>query len=244
MTYEKDLDDSARQTNRHRLLLGVSFLAALIVGISALPLEAWLEHSAGWIDANPFAGGLLFVVLFVVLTVAMIPGSILVLSGGYLFGMYIGAPLSWLGVILGAALSAYVSRTIARGWLTRRFEHDSRFLAIDSAVARRGFMIVALTRLSLIVPFNVLNVIYGLSRIPIARMVAATALGMIPAVALYTYLGTVAKNINQLFSGDLDRGWTEEVIVIFGLCMVAIVTYVVHRTATTALKRELQDTEG
>jgi len=221
-------------------MLACALLALFVVGIWALPLDTWVQASAQWINRYPILGRVLFVLLFVALTVLMVPGSVLVLCGGFLFGTSVGAPLSWIGVTLGAAIVACLSRTIARDWLAGRFSGDPRFRAIDDAVAGRGFAIVLLTRLSLLMPFNVLNIIYGLSRIPLSTMTLATWIGMIPAVVLYSYLGATAKNIDQLFSGELDDGGTGEVILGIGLTFIAIVTYVIHRTATGALKRRLE----
>lgn len=238
MTDPDDLDQSGRRSKRRRLLIAAGFFAAVIVAASVLPLRDWLEVSAAWIDGNPVTGRLLFVAAVVVLSVLMVPGSLLMMSGGFLFGLGAALPLVSIGIGLGAGAAALVTRTLARGWLTARYAHDRRFVIIDRAVAGKGFLIVTLSRLSLLIPFNVLNVIYGLSRIPLWKMTLASWLGMIPAVVLYTYMGSVANDIEAVFSGGLD-GLAGKAVFVSGLVMVAVVTWIIHRTATRALRREL-----
>ncbi len=239
MTQLDDLERSARHSNRNRTVIAVLLLALIVLAAVMLPLREWLDQSSIWIDANPVAGRALFVCAFIVLTVLMVPGSILMLSGGYLFGLGIGLPLVSAGIAFGACAASFVSRTLARDWLTQRFADDARFKAIDRAVAKKGFLIVALSRLSLLIPFNLLNLIYGLSGISLARMTLATWLGMVPAVVLYTYLGSIASNLDELMSGQSQDDWVGRVILVSGLVMVALVTFIIHRTATRELKREL-----
>lgn len=233
------LEKKARSGNRRRLLIGAALLLLVIVGVSFLPLTGWLETARTWMDSHLLLGALLFTCAFVVLTIAMVPGSLLMASAGYLFGLRTGLPIAFFCIGLSAGLAALVCRTLARDWLWQRFNTDPRFVAIDRAVARKGFLIVLLTRLSLLMPFNLLNIIYGLSRIPLPIMTIATWLGMIPAVVLYTYLGSIAANVEQLMSQELANPWASRAVLISGTLVVIVVTWVVHRTATAALREEL-----
>lgn len=238
MDHADDPDRPGRRGGKRRLLLALGFFAVVIAAGAVLPLREWLEIAAGWIDGNPLSGRLLFVGAFVLLAMLMVPGSILMMCGGFLFGLVPALPLVSLGIGLGAGASGLVTRTLARDWLAGRFEHDRRFVAIDRAVATRGFLIVALSRLSLLLPYNLLNVIYGLSRIPLWKMTVGTWLGMTPSVVLYTYLGSAANDVEQVFAGEMDD-WTGKAVVVSGLIVVALVTWIIHRTATAALRREL-----
>lgn len=238
MTELSDFDETGRRSSRRRLLTAGGFLVAVILAATLLPLEDWLAASAGWIDAHPVTGRLLFILAVVVLSVLMVPGSLLMMCGGFLFGLLPALPLVSVGIGLGAGAAGLLARTLARDALARRFAGDRRYVAIDRAVATKGFLIVTLSRLSLLMPFNLLNVIYGLSRIPLWKMTLGTWLGMTPAVVLYTYLGSVAGDMDALFSAEVD-GRAGQFVVVSGLIMVGVVTWVIHRTATRALKREL-----
>ncbi|WP_082989875.1 TVP38/TMEM64 family protein [Woeseia oceani] len=234
------LDRQARRNNRRRFLLGLAVLLLVIIGASFLPLAAWLESARTWVDSHLLLGALLFAGVFIILTVAMVPGSLLMASAGYLFGLPVGLPLASVCIGCGAGLAALVYRTFAREWLWQRFNTDPRFVTIDEAVARKGFLIVLLTRLSLLMPFNLLNIIYGLSRIPLPTMAMATWIGMTPAVLLYTYLGSIAANVEQLMSQEFANPWASRAVLISGILVVVAATWVVHRTATAALRAELE----
>ncbi|MGB5245322.1 MAG: TVP38/TMEM64 family protein [Woeseia sp.] len=236
--------NSSGNDSRARAILGIVLLIGVVVAASTLPITDWLELASVWIAANPLPGRFLFVAGFVALTVLMVPGSILMLCGGYLFGLTLGIPLVSVSIALGSLASSFVSRTLARDWLARRFAEDVRFQAIDRAVARKGFLIVVLSRLSLLIPYNVLNVIYGLSGIALGKMTVATWLGMLPAVTLYTYLGSIAGDFDNLTANRTDQDWVSQVVLVSGLVMVVIVSIVIHRTATRELKRELDSSEA
>lgn len=243
MTQLEDIDKAGRRSNRRRALLGISLLALLIIGVSTLPVEEWLVTARAWIALHPIQGAMLFIVAAIVLTIAMVPGSLLMAAGGFLFGLGTGFPIVSVSIGIAAGFSALVSRTMLRDWLIGRFADDARFNAIDRAVAEKGFLIVVLTRLSLLMPYNLLNVIYGLSSIPLGKMTLATWLGMTPAVLLYTYIGSIAATAEQLLAQDEAGGWTRNLIIAGGLVMIAVVTWVVHRTATEALRRELREAD-
>lgn len=234
-----DINQSGQATSRNRALLGAGLLIGMVVALTTLPINEWLEVASVWIDDHPLPGRVLFVAGAIFLIVLMVPGSIVMLSGGFLFGLKQGVPLVAVSIAIGALAQSFVSRTLVRDWLAAKFENDARFRAIDKAVARKGFMIVFLSRLSLLIPYNLLNLIYGLSGVPLTRMAVATALGMLPAVLLYTYLGSIAGDFDELMAKQSQGDWVNQLVIISGLVMIVVVTYVIHRTATRELKREL-----
>lgn len=235
-----DIEHRAEAGHRGRAFAGAALLALLLLALWVMPLGQWFEAMAEWIGGQGVAGRVAFVALFVVATVLMVPGSILFAFGGYLFGLYEGAPLVWISVPLGAGCAALLARTLAREWLLKRFAGDPRFVAIDRAVAEKGWTIVTLSRLSLLMPFNLLNVLYGLTRIPMSTTTIGTWLGMTPSVVLYTYLGATVKDIDRIIAGDVDGGWIGQVLLVASIVLIIVVTVVIHRAATRALKQELE----
>ena len=123
--------------------------------------------------------------------------------------------------------------------------NNRQFQALDSALQERGFLVVTLTRLSLLIPFNVLNYAYGVTKIGLPSYIAATGLGMIPAVILFAYLGSLAGDVDSLLQSDAGSGPTGKVIIIIGVLALVLATYVIHRTATRELKKQMdaQDPE-
>ncbi len=228
--------------DRRSLIKGLG-VAALFVGVtialSVLPVELWLAEARLSVAQRPIAGVTLFLVGFVIGTVMLVPGSLLFMTGGFLFGWVFGAIWVSLGTLCGPVLAAAASRTLFREALEHRFASQPTFKALDRALEEKDMLIVVLTRLSLLIPYNVLNVMYGLTGISLPRLAGATWFGMLPAVVLYTYLGSLVQNAGGLLAGDGEQGIAGNIVLLTGLATLVLVSWLIHRTATRALKAEL-----
>lgn len=214
----------------------------MFAALWTLPVEQWLQSARGWVQANPLSGASLYVLGFVLGSAALIPGSILIMTGGFLFGLWQGIGLVVVGAMFGSVLSAAISRTLLRQSLLQRFAISPTFRALDAAIANRAFVIVVLTRLSLLIPYNVLNLMYGLTRVPFVTLGLASGLGLLPAATLYVYLGTLVDDAGQLFAGQSQSGTAGVGFLILGLLSLIVVTLLIHRAATRALKAEFAKT--
>ncbi len=216
-------------------LLVACLFAGLALALWLLPLRAWLGEAIHWIQLHPAGGRLVFLLLFVTAAVAMLPGSLLVMSGGFLFGLAEGFLLVSVAVTLGAIAALLVGRWLARErighWLSRR----PRLAALDAAVGQRGFLVVLLTRLSLAIPYSLLNYAFAFSRVSLPAYVLGTWLGMLPAVLLYVYLGTLARNFDALLKSGGANGAAVPWLLGFGLLLIGAVVWVLHRTASRLL---------
>src|SRR5205823_5650362 len=182
-------------------------------------------------------GLLLFVLLYVAAAVLFLPGSVLTLGAGAVFGLARGVGLVWIGATLGATAAFLVGRYLARDWVARRIDGNPRFRAIDEAVAREGWKIVLLTRLSPVFPFNLLNYAFGLTRVSLRDYVLASAAGMLPGTAMYVYLGSLAGDLASAGSGRAQRSPAEWALYGIGLVATIAVTVFVTRVARRALAR-------
>lgn len=242
----EDIPETRFGNKRSALRLWVAgvIVLGLIAGLSVLPLEQWLRSAQLAIDAQPIFGRILFVAGFALAAVLMVPGSVLMMSGGFLFGIRDGVLLALLGITVGAVLACLLSRGFLRGVVLQRVAGNPRINAIDRAVQSRAFLVVSLTRLSLLIPYNVLNYIYGLTAVRLTTYALATWVGMIPAVALYVYLGSLAGNVDELVAGDAQANPLMPYLLGAGLIFLVLASYVVHRTATRALQDELGELAG
>ena len=98
-----------------------------------------------------------------------------------------------------------------------------------------------LTRLSLVIPFSVLNYLYSVTGVKKVPYMVASAIGLIPMMALWAYVGTLAKNFDEILSGDLDSGSAGQVMFFVGLGAITLVVILMHRTASRVLKARLAD---
>lgn len=184
-------------------------------------------------------GPIALIAVYVVATVAFISGGLLTLGAGALFGLGKGALYAFVGASLGATAAFLVGRYLARGWVAKKIEGNTMFKAIDEAVGDEGFKIVSLTRLSPVFPFVLLNYAFGITSVSLRDYVLGF-IGMIPGTFLYTYIGTTAGDLAQLFTGgDRAKSPAEIAFLIVGLIATFIVTVIITKTARQALNAKL-----
>src|SRR6185503_17996305 len=121
--------------------------------------------------------------------ILFVPGLVLTMVAGALFGVGKGCVVASIGSTLGATGAFLVGRYLFRRRLARRLEETTWFAAIDRQVTADGWKIVGLARLSPLLPYVMLNYAFALTRISLRDYVIASWIGMLPATALYAYLG-------------------------------------------------------
>jgi len=179
-----------------------------------------------------------FMALYVLACVAFIPGSILTLGAGALFGVLWGTIYVSLASVTGASLAFLIGRYLAKDWVAGKMESNRKLKRLSKAVAKEGWKLVLLTRLSPVFPFNILNYAFGLTEVSVKDYVLASWLGMLPGTILYVYLGSLAKDLTQLGLGrGRHKSPAEWALEIAGLAATAAVAVLVSRVA----KRALQD---
>ena len=188
-----------------------------------------------------FPGYGIFVGVYVAACVCFIPGSILTLGAGAIYGVVSGSILVSVSSTLGATVAFLLGRYLARGWVARRIEGNVRFAAVDNAVGRQGWKIILLTRLSPIFPFTLLNYAYGLTKVRLRDYFLASWLGMLPGTVMYVYLGSLAKSLSAIGTDcpDCQRGPWQWALYAVGLVATVAVTIVITRVARRALGQTL-----
>jgi len=178
-------DSSGGRGRWLRPLLFFVVLAALAIAAPALGLGQRLAELRGWIEGLGPLGPLVFALVYAVATVAAVPASLLTVAAGAMFGSAVGIATVIVGATVGAAAAFAIARWLARdavaGWLAR----SEKFARLDALTERHGAIIVALTRLLPIFPFNLLNYGFGLTRVRFGTYVLWSFLCMLPGTALY-----------------------------------------------------------
>ena len=194
-------------------------------------LASFLE----WVQGIGPWGAVLFAGAYVPAAVLLVPGSLLTLGAGFLFGLVKGTVIVSLGSTAGAAAAFLVGRSIARDWVARRLAGRPKMASIARAVETEGFKIVLLTRLSPVLPFNLLNYAFGLTAVPFKKYILASWIGMLPGTIMYVYLGSAANSLAALLSGDQPRSTGRQVLFGLGLAATVAATIIVTRSARRAL---------
>lgn len=215
-------------------------IVAVIAGLVALGrlfgdrLPLFVE----WVRGQGALAPVVFVAGYAAAVVALVPGSLLTLAAGAIFGLRDGVAIVFVGAVAGASAAFLIARHLGRRPFERRLAGDSRFAAIDQAVSREGRKIVFLLRLSPIFPFSLLNYGLGLTRVRFADYVAAS-IGMLPGTFLYVYYGKLAGDVASLAAGAATPKGTGYWLVLgLGLAATVAVTVLITRLARRALASE------
>jgi uncharacterized membrane protein YdjX (TVP38/TMEM64 family)/rhodanese-related sulfurtransferase len=186
-----------------RILLFIALLAGVVLAVlyrdrfDAQALATWTK------DAGP-AAPLLFMLIYAIATVLFLPGSVLTLAGGALFGPVLGTFYNLTGATIGATLAFLVSRYLASDWVAQRT--GGRLKQLINGVEGEGWRFVAFVRLVPLFPFNLLNYALGLTRIPLLHYVIASYVCMLPGAIAYTYLGYAGREAAAGGEGLIQKG--------------------------------------
>ena len=227
-----------------KLGLFALFLLAILIAASMLPLVDWARSAIVWSRDNPGASWLVFIAAYLVAGIIMTPTWILTVAAGYIFGWWLGIGIVFVGAMLGAMAAFLVGRGLARELVQAKVAAVPKFSALDRAIEGQGFNIVLLARLSLLLPYNLLNYAFGVTAVSFRDYAVASAIGMTPMVLLYVFLGTTVSNVRALLSGDLDTGSAGHVLTVVSLIALVVLVTMITRAASRVLRGHMDGEPG
>ena len=154
--------------------------------VTPAAVVAWVEGLGVW-------GPLVFVGVYSLAPALWVPGAVLTLAGGALFGPLLGALLSLAGATVGATVAFLLARSVAADWVEQRL--GRRLQAIKAGVEREGWRFVAFVRLVPVFPFNLLNYALGLTRLSVRTFTLTSLVSMAPGALAYAYLGYAGREV-------------------------------------------------
>ncbi len=222
-----------------KIILFAALLAGLVTAGFVFDVGTHLRTLLSWVHDQGTTGVLIFGAVYIAATVLFVPGSILTLGAGFIYGVVWGSIYISIASTIGATAAFLVGRYLARDWVASKVEGNERFAAIDRAVGREGWKIVGLTRLSPIFPFNLSNYAYGLTKVSLRDFFFASWIAMFPGTVMYVYIGSLAGNLATLGAQERARTPLEWALYGLGLVATVAVTVFVTRLARRALAREV-----
>lgn len=164
--------------------MGISLAVIYRDSIDMFAMQNWIEQSGT-------LAPLIFMFIYVLGTVFFLPGSVLTLAGGALFGPIWGVFYNLTAATIGAILSFLAARYLASDWVAKK--SAGRLKQLINGVEKEGWHFVAFVRLVPVFPFNLLNYALGLTKIKLLDYSLATYICMLPGAIAYTYLGYIGK---------------------------------------------------
>jgi len=220
---------------RWKWLLYLGAVILLLAAAKYFNVQDLLKQALDWVGRLGPWGPVIFIAIYVAATVLLIPGSVLTLGAGAVFGLIRGTLIVSVASTLAATCAFLIGRYLARAAVARKIEGNEKFAAIDRAVAAEGWKVVLLTRLSPLFPFTLLNYAFGLTQVKLGHYVLASWIGMLPGTVMYVYLGSLAN----VSAGQRARTLAEWALYGVGLLATIGVTIFVTRIARKALSKTI-----
>jgi len=222
-----------------RALLPPFLFLALVLAAFFVPVELIITKTQHWAEVDQSTAVFVVTASIILGTLLLLPVSLMTMLAGFLFGLAQGFVVVWIANLVASTLAFWIGRSLARGWIERKIQRKSTFVAIDRAIQRKGFLVVLLTRLVMVLPYPALNYSLGLTRASAGDYLLATNIGCIPAFFLFVYLGTTVNDIAAIINGEVRLEGTEILIGLTALLVVAGIVLLIVRVAGKALKEEL-----
>ena len=191
------------------VLGGIGYAISQRAALDGAGFEAWVTGFGPWAP-------LVFIGAYIAGTVLFLPGSILTLAGGAMFGPLWGSVYSLAGATAGALIAFLIARYLFADWLRARGGRHYR--RVIDGVEQEGWRFVAMTRLLPFIPFNLLNYALGLSHIRLGEYALASFLCMVPGAIGYAWLGYAGR---KAIAGQ--GNWVE--IGLFAIGALALVLF-------------------
>jgi uncharacterized membrane protein YdjX (TVP38/TMEM64 family) len=211
-------------------------VVALFVAWHLLPVDDWVLGLQHKVARMGVLGGVVFALVYVLAALLLVPGAVLTIAAGVVFGVVWGTLLVSAASTAAAAAAFLIARYVARARVEKMARRHEKFGAIDRAIREKGWKVVALLRLSPVVPFSISNYLYGLTAVRFWPYLLASWSAMLPGTVLYVSIGAAGRAAAGVGKGEQRSPW-EWALLAAGLMATVVVTVILTRAARRELAR-------
>jgi uncharacterized membrane protein YdjX (TVP38/TMEM64 family) len=222
-----------------RALLLPILLLVLVLSAFFLPVEQIMTGIQNWAKTNQSSAVFIVTACVILGTLLLLPVSVMTMLAGFLFGLAQGFLVVWFASLVASTIAFWIGRSFARPWIEHKIQRKTTFVAIDRAIQRKGFLVVLLTRLVMVLPYPALNYSLGLTNVSMRDYILATNIGGVPPFFLFVYLGTTVSDIAAIINGDVRLEGNEMLLGLTALFVVVGLVLLIVRVAGKTLKEEL-----
>lgn len=227
---------SAAKATVLQAVVALLVVGALIYVARSAPFLGAVEETENVVRRWGTMSIVIYPLLVMAATVLLLPGGILSLGGGFFFGLWWGTLLVLVGNLLGAALAFFVGNKLGRKFVRQRILRDPRWAALDGAIGKHGPRIIFYSQLNPLFPTSLFNYLYGITKVRFWECLQWVALGRLPGVFLYCYLGTLGQLGIRILRGESEPGPMEYALWGGGLLLTVGVAALLGHTATKVIE--------
>lgn len=227
------------KTKGIKALILVVILAVCITLVILLDVSSYLQRLITWADGIGTIGRVVYIFFYAAAAILFVPGSILTLGAGYLFGLGEGVIVVAIGATIGAAGAFVVGKYFMTDWIRERTSHYPKFQSVYHAIGKEGGKIIFFLRLSPLFPFSASNYLYSLTSVRFIPYVVATFFGILPGTVMYVYFGTLIESLTDLAGEGRERSPLEWILYGVGLVATVFITIYATRIAKKAIAKSV-----
>jgi uncharacterized membrane protein YdjX (TVP38/TMEM64 family) len=227
---------SAAKATVLQAVVALLVVGALIYVARSAPFLGAVEETENVVRRWGTMSIVIYPLLVMAATVLLLPGGILSLGGGFFFGLWWGTLLVLVGNLLGAAVAFFVGDKLGRKFVRQRILRDPRWAALDGAIGKHGPRIIFYSQLNPLFPTSLFNYLYGITKVRFWECLQWVALGRLPGVFLYCYLGTLGQLGIRILRGESEPGPMEYALWGGGLLLTVGVAALLGHTATKVIE--------
>ena len=227
---------SAAKATVLQAVVALLVVGALIYVARSAPFLGAVEETENVVRRWGTMSIVIYPLLVMAATVLLLPVGILSLGGGFFFGLWWGTLLVLVGNLLGAAVAFFVGDKLGRKFVRQRILRDPRWAALDGAIGKHGPRIIFYSQLNPLFPTSLFNYLYGITKVPFWECLKWVALGRLPGIFLYSYLGTLGQLGIRILRGDSEPGPVEYALWGGGLVLTVGVAALLGHTATKVIE--------
>jgi uncharacterized membrane protein YdjX (TVP38/TMEM64 family) len=166
--------------------------AYLLGGINPRQLQVWLNHAGIWAP-------IIYIIIYTIATILILPSTALNLTGGAIFGPWLGTLWTSIAAVIAAVVAFAFTRTIGREIILQKLA--GRFESMDAEISQGGLFYIFAIRLLPIIPYGLVNFTAGLTSIRFRDYFIGTILGTVPGILPFVMLGS--SGLQAIKTGDI-----------------------------------------
>ncbi|BDA41533.1 probable Golgi apparatus membrane protein tvp38 [Coccomyxa sp. Obi] len=183
------------------LILAVLIVLIILVSVKGFTvfgdILTWFQNQNNW------AGWAIFLAMYTANVSLLLPGIVLILGAGFVFGFWKGLLAVWIGGGIGQSMAFLLARYLISDLVSAMLRGKSRkWDMVDRAIELEGWKLLLLCRLSPWIPYNILNVLMASTKIHFWQFAIVSFFGIIPECALFCYMGSLTENVSAIVAGD------------------------------------------
>lgn len=222
------------------MLSALLLATLLIVFLMRMDLRVHILSFLGWLEEQGVWAPLIFILIDAVVVVLLLPGLLLTLGAGFMFGVFQGGLYVVIGTTLGSLLAFLIAQQLTGTKYAQYFLNDQRLQLLGDAFKRREWGTILMTRLIPFFPFKLSNYFFGLTGCTVIDFLIGTFLGIMPISFCNAYIGSLTADLTMLGTQRVERSPVEWALYGLGLTILITVVIIATRKAQKVFRTIMQ----